>query len=214
VCLVCPDGQTSLQGATACYTPCPVNTALNTSDLTCVPIPASINDLADNMDLNITQSDVFVVSESSKLEDTIGVAAENSTQTVVIALGPNVYPQRGSYRITSNLVIVNDRNQGRPNSADRMRHLLARGLQTSVNNSVIVAGPNARHFTIADAVLLTDGVTFVGDPTASSSGGVELDGATAQGIFYTTTFQNCRTTGNGGGLRLTNGASASLYRYV
>jgi hypothetical protein len=82
---------------------------------------------------------------------------------------------------------------------------------TTVNNSVIIAAPNTRHFTIVNATLLTDGVTFVGASSGASSGGVELDGATATGTFYNTVFQHCRSAGNGGGLRLTSGASATLY---
>lgn len=207
-CLACPDGQTSLQGATSCYSPCPPNTALNTTDLTCVPIPASINDLAANSDLNLTQSDVYVITESGALEGTIGAAAGNtntSTETIVIALGPNLYPQQGTYTITTNVVIVNDPTQGSATGSSRARHL-----QTYVNNSVIVAPPNTRHFTIVGAGLFTDGVTFMGSSNGVSSGGVELDGANGLGVFANTVFQNCRATGNGGGLLLTNGAWATL----
>ena len=138
-CLACPDGQTSLQGATSCYSPCPPNTALNTTDLTCVPIPASITDLAANSDLNLTQVDVYIVTEQSAFEDTIGAAAANtntSTEAIVIALGPNLYPQQGIYTITTNIVIVNDPTQGSATGSSRVRHL-----QTYVNNSVIMPPP-------------------------------------------------------------------------
>lgn len=173
-----------------------------------MPIPASINDLAANSDLNLTQSDVYVVTESGALEGTIGAAAGNtntSTEAIVIALGPNLYPQQGTYTITTNVVIVNDPTQGSATGSNRVRHL-----QTYVNNSVIVAPPNTRHFTIVGAALYTDGVTFVGSSTGASSGGVELDGANGLGIFINSLFQSCRATGNGGGLLLTNGASARL----
>lgn len=211
-CLACPEGQTSLQGATACYTPCPSNTALNTTDLTCVPIPSSVSDLAASSNLNVTQSDVYVVSESGALESTIGVAASNGTtaEAVVIALGPNLYSQQGTYTITTSVLIVNDPAQGSATSSKRMARLQARGPQTYVNNSVIVAPPSTRHFTIMGAGLFTDGVTFMGASTGASSGGVELDGANAMGIFVNTLFQGCRATDSGGGLLLVNGASATL----
>ncbi len=207
-CLDCPEGQISLQGATSCYSPCPPNTALNTTDLTCVPLPASINDLVVNNDLNVTQSDVYIVTESGAFEGTIGAVAVNSnssTEAIIIALGPNLYPQQGTYTIITNVVIVSDPTKGSATASSR-----ARRLQTFVNNSVIVAPPNMRHFTIVGAGLFTDGVTFVGASTGSSSGGVELDGASAQGVFINTLFQSCRATGDGGGLLLTNGASLTL----
>lgn len=207
-CLACPDGQTSLQGATSCYSPCPPNTALNTTDLTCVPIPASITDLAANSGLNLTQADVYIVTEQSALEGTIGAAAANtntSTEANVIALGPNLYPQQGTYTITTNIVIVNDPSEGSATGSSRLRHL-----QTYINNSVIVAPPNMRHFTIVGAGLYTDGITFMGSSTGASSGGVELDGANGLGFFSNTLFQSCRATSNGGGLLLTNGALVTL----
>lgn len=197
-----------MQGATSCYSPCPPNTALNTTDLTCVPLPASINDLVVNNDLNVTQSDVYIVTESGAFEGTIGAVAVNSnssTEAIIIALGPNLYPQQGTYTIITNVVIVSDPTKGSATASSR-----ARRLQTFVNNSVIVAPPNMRHFTIVGAGLFTDGVTFVGASTGSSSGGVELDGASAQGVFINTLFQSCRATGDGGGLLLTNGASLTL----
>ena len=39
-CLNCPADQTSLEGATQCYTPCSAGQALDTGTLTCVAIPS------------------------------------------------------------------------------------------------------------------------------------------------------------------------------
>lgn len=170
------------------------------------------------MSLTSNTTEIYVVTESSKLEDTIGAAASNITQTkmFVIALGPNIYPQQKTYKIKDDVVIINDPKEGSPTrETTRMqRQLLARGLQSSLENSVIVAPPNARHFTFENATLLTDGVTFVGDTSAASSGGVELEGPSALGFFNNTVFLDCRITGYGGGLLLTSGAAANLMMYV
>ena len=108
-CQPCAEGATSLQGATACYTPCQPNSALNTTDLTCRPIPAAANDLP--IDLNT--STIFIVTEPDKLEDTIGAAAAASNETtVVIVLGPGLYPQTAAYTLTSNVVILADSTGG------------------------------------------------------------------------------------------------------
>jgi hypothetical protein len=107
-CLDCPAGQTSLQGAVQCYEPCPANTALNTTDLTCVPIPASLTDAlaAANLTIDFDTTDVFLVEEPLKLEGTLG-AAVASNQTVIVTLSPDtVYPQTQSYVFTSNVIIL------------------------------------------------------------------------------------------------------------
>lgn len=204
-CLACPEGETSLQGATRCYTPCVAGEALDTSTLECVPIPSSLQNIiaGSNTGVNLTTADVYIVAQSGKLEDTIGATAQ-SNETVVIALGPNVYPQQGTYVITTNMVLVNGVATG-----NRRRH---RFLQSYVNNSVILAPPNNRHFTMANATLIADGVTFVGDVTGASSGGVVLSGPSAKGEFFNSLFTRCRAgAGNsGGGLLLAGGASATV----
>ena len=208
-CQPCAAGATSLQGATACYTPCQPNSALNTTDLTCVPIPASLESIAaaNNVTLDSNTTEVFIVTEPGKLEDTIGAAAASSNETtVVIVLGPGLYPQTAAYTLTSNVVILVDNTGGvarRRLGALGPRHLLTE----TVENAVIYANSNSRHFIMSNASLFTDGVLFLGSLTDYYSGGVELRNL-AQGFFYNTTFRDCHNQTNGGGLLLTGGSSA------
>ncbi len=208
-CQPCAEGNTSLQGATTCYEPCQPNSALNTTDLTCVPIPASLESIAaaNNVTLDSNTTEVFIVTEPGKLEDTIGAAAASSNETtVVIVLGPGLYPQTAAYTLTSNVVILVDNTGGvarRRLGALGPRHLLTE----TVENAVIYANSNSRHFTMSNASLFTDGVLFLGSLTDYYSGGVELRDL-AQGFFYNTTFRHCHNQTNGGGLLLTGGSSA------
>jgi hypothetical protein len=113
-CLDCPDGQTSLQGAVQCYEPCPPNTALNTTDLTCVPLPASLTDAlaAANLTIDFNTTEVFLVEEPLKLEGTLGAAAAGN-QTVIVTLSPDaVYPQTQSYVFTSNVILLGQTSSG------------------------------------------------------------------------------------------------------
>lgn len=114
-CLDCATGQTSLQGAVRCYTPCTAGQALNTTDLTCVPIPASLeNALASaNITINFNTTEVYVVEEPTKYEDTLGAAATAANQTVIITLAPSTnYPQTETYVFYSNVIILADVNTG------------------------------------------------------------------------------------------------------
>lgn len=113
-CLNYPAGQTSLQGAVCCYTPCPPNTALNTTDLTCVPIPQSLQSAlaAANLTIDFNTTEVFLVSEPTKLEDTLGAAAAAGNQTVIITLAASTtYLQTQAY-VTSNVIILADGSMG------------------------------------------------------------------------------------------------------
>ena len=208
-CQTCGDGKISLQGATACYTPCPLNSALNTTDLTCVPIPASLESIAaaNNVTLDFNTTEVFIVTEPGKLEDTIGAAAASSNETtVVIVLGPGLYPQTAAYTLTSNVFILVDSTAG-----EARRRLGAHGprhLETiSVDNAVIFAVSDSRHYIMSNATLFTEGVVFQGSLTSYYSGGVELRNL-AQGFFYNSTFRDCHNQTNGGALLLTGGSSA------
>ena len=129
-CQPCAEGNTSLQGATTCYEPCQPNSALNTTDLTCVPIPASLESIAaaNNVTIDFNTTEVFIVTEPGKLEDTIGAAVASSNETaVVIVLGPGLYPQTAAYTLTSNVFILVDNTGGvarRRLGALGPRHLL------------------------------------------------------------------------------------------
>lgn len=163
-CLACPANTTSLQGATQCFTPCPEFSALNTTDLTCDPIPPAVNTTLAELGLtNLTVSGVFIVEESAALDDTLGfLATLPPGSTVVLTVNPGVYPTFPE-ELDVNLVIV-----GVPGE-DRRRH---RRLQTGA--TVITAADNARHFTTTRLLGLT-GVVLEGSPnTAVFSGGVQL----------------------------------------
>ena len=109
-CLNCPAGETSLQGAARCYAPCPPNTALNTTDLSCVPIPQSLENALAAANITIDNStEIFIVEEPAKYEDTLGAAAAAGNQTIVITLAPSVdYPQTQTYVFKSNVIILAD----------------------------------------------------------------------------------------------------------
>lgn len=238
-CLNCPAGLTSLQGAVRCYTPCAPNTALNTTDLTCVPIPQSLQNAlaAANITIDFNTTEVFLVEEPTKYEDTLGVAAAAGNQTVVISLAPNtLYPQTQGYVFTSNVVIVADgvtgggRRQrqlqtvragknvltvcfeqgcGRPFLSLCISYISSQ--QASV--PIVYALSDARHYTMQNATIVTEGVIFEGSPNGAYSGGIELT-QQAMGYFYTTSFRRCRWQGDGGALRLVGGSTAQLGTYV
>ena len=166
-------------------------------------IPASVESILANTSINLNTSDVYVVEEATKLEDTIGAAAaanNGTVTTVIIALGPGVYPQTTSYTITVNVIIVADPS---------LKTFRRRRLQTTPVDPVIYAIADSRHYTVAGALIATDGVIFQGSLTSYYSGGVQLtDGA--EGIFLNTTFRYCRTVANGGGLQLLNGSTTTI----
>lgn len=93
-CLPCPVGQDSLLGATRCFTPCPLSTSLNTTDLTCVPVPQAALDELDTLGIPPSLVDAsFVVEEEAALADTIGYLYTLPPDSlVVIILGPGVFP--------------------------------------------------------------------------------------------------------------------------
>lgn len=92
-CLTCPVGQTSLESATRCFVPCAPNQALNTTDLTCVPIPQAALDELSNLGIDPSTVDAFVVEEQAALQDTIGYLYTLPVgSVVVIELGPGVLP--------------------------------------------------------------------------------------------------------------------------
>lgn len=150
-CLSCPAGETSLQGATECYLPCQPNYALNTTDLQCVPIPEDLQDAvaANNISLNLNNTDVYIVTESLKLEETIAAVA-STNETVVISLSPNIYPQQTAFVITTNLFIIRTSD---PAAGAGRRRLGQHGrlLQPTdtYTDATLVAGPNSRHFVMA-----------------------------------------------------------------
>jgi hypothetical protein len=157
---------------------------------------------------NMTNVEVFMVTEPSKLKGTIAAVA-SSNGMVVISLSPNVYTQQVAYPITTNIMIV------KVSSLTGRRRLGQRGrlLQTTstFNDAIIVAAPYSRHFTLSGgATILTDGVKFQGAPGAIYSGGIELDGEGTKGIFHNTIFEGCSFDGSGGALLLTNSATADI----
>lgn len=94
-----------------CYTPCAANSALNTTDLTCVPIPQSLENAlaASNLTIDFNTTEVYIVEEPIKLEGTLGAAAAAGNQTVIIALAPSTtYPQTQTYEFRSNVIIIAD----------------------------------------------------------------------------------------------------------
>jgi hypothetical protein len=108
-------GETSLQGAVRCYAPCAAGEALNTTDLTCVPIPQSLENAlaAANITIDFNTTEVYIVAEPTKLEDTLGAAASASNQTVIITLAPDTtYPQTQAYVFRSNVIILAQTSTG------------------------------------------------------------------------------------------------------
>lgn len=207
-CLNCPSDQTSLQGAAQCFTPCASGTALNTTDLSCVPIPASVFDdaAANNITIDVNTTEVFVVNDPGSLEDTIGAAALMNG-TVLIVLAPNLYPQVNSYVLTANLMVL----AGSPLQGGRRRltHASHRELQGTDDETVIYATGSNRHFVMSNADIWLNGITLQGASTGPTSGGVELQNG-AKGLFVSTKFRACRSTGEGGSLRLIGGSSCSV----
>ncbi len=209
-CRNCTADQTSLQGATTCYTPCQPKSALNTTDLTCVAIPGSLDNIAaaNNLTIDFATTEVFIVTEPSKLEDTLGAAAfaGSSGKAVVVVLGPGAYPQTEVYTLTSNVYILVDSAGGEARRR-QLLHADHRHLGLTIENAVLTAPSSSRHFVMSSSTLVTDRVLFQSALDGSYSGGVELrDGA--QALFYNTTFRHCQTTGNGGALLLEDGSTA------
>lgn len=174
VCLSCSDGQTSLLGATTCFTPCPPNAALNTTDLTCVPIPADVNETLSNLGLTgLNMTEVFLVEESTSLQDTLGfLATLPPGSTVAITVNPGVYPTY-PVDLDINLIIV-----GVPEEENRRILGLTdwgwpRQLQTT-GPTIIYAADNTRHFSTTRLLALS-GVILQGSlNSAAISGGVQL----------------------------------------
>ena len=157
-----------------CFTPCPPNAALNTTDLTCVPIPAAVNQTLSDLGLtglNIT--DVFIVEESASLENTLGfLATLPPGSTVVITVNPGVYPAY-PVDLDINLIIV-----GVPEEEDRrllgMTHLGSRRQLQTTGPTIIYAADNTRHFSTTRLLSLS-GVILQGSlNSAAISGGVQL----------------------------------------
>jgi len=194
-CLNCPGGQTSLQGATQCYTPCPTFSALNTTDLTCVPIPQNLQNITSqgNVTVNLNTSDIFIVDEPLTFQDTLGRADNTSnlnTTAIVIVISPGVFPVQGTTVVRVPLVLVADNQLS-----------TGRRLQTVVS-PVIVAVSGRRHFIVDSTSLTVVGVVFEGAVTAAYSGGIEFVGTNPVGQFVGTTFRSCRWASNGGAVLL------------
>jgi hypothetical protein len=178
-----------------------------------VAIPGSLESIAaaNNLTIDYNTTEIFIVTEPGKLEDTIGAASFNSNTTTVVVLGPGVYPQAGTYTLTSNIYILVDSTGGAPARRRLLlnaptthhRHLL------TLDRAIIYARSDNRHFTMSNASIFTDGVIFEGSSTTYYSGGVVLENQ-ATGFFYNTTFHHCHTQGNGGALLLTDGSSCTL----
>lgn len=203
-CLACPANQTSLQGAARCYTPCAAETALNTTDLTCVAVPASVFQAASdlNITINFSTTEVFVVEEPGKLETTIGAVAL-AGETSVIVVAPGVYPLLQNYTLTTDVIIIGD-------TGTRRRMLRpVHGRVLSGEPVVIYADLGSRHFIMSGATILTENIILQGAATGLYSGGVELRNA-AMGLFINTAFRSCRTAGVGGALQLTGGSTCTV----
>ena len=206
-CLDCPTGQTSLQGATECYTPCPQFSALNTTDLTCVPVPQNLQNITiqDNITVNLNTSDIFIVEEPLKFQDTLGRADNtnnlNTTDpdaAIVIVISPGEYPVPDTTIVRVPLVLI--ANNGLSTG---------RRLQTAVS-SVIVAVSGKRHFIVDSTSLIVDGIVFQGAVSAAYSGGLELLGMNPAGQFVRTTFRSCHWASNGGAV-LMGGSGAQMF---
>ena len=199
-CLECPTGQTSLQGATECYVPCPTFTALNTTDLTCVPVPQNLINITTqgNFTVNLNTSDIFIVEEEQdKFQDTLGRASNpdnlNTTDpnaAIVIVISPGVFPVQDTVVVRVPLIIIADDGLS-----------TRRRLQTVVN-PVILAVSGKRHFIVDSTSLTTHGIVFQGAVSAAYSGGLEFLGTNPVGQFIRTTFLSCRWASNGGAVLL------------
>lgn len=78
-----------------------------------MPIPGSLETAlaAANLTINLNQTDVYIVEEPAKYEDTLGAAAAAGNQTIIITLAPSTaYPQTQAYAFRSNVVILADTN--------------------------------------------------------------------------------------------------------
>jgi len=206
-CLICPSNQTSLQGATQCYTPCPSFSALNTTDLTCVPVPQNLENITTqgNITVNLYTSDIFIVEEPDKFQDTLGRADNTSllnttdpNAAIVIVLQPGVFPVQGTTVVRVPLVLI----ASSALSAGRR-------LQTA-NDTVIVAVAGKRHFIVDSTSLTTVGIFFQGAVTAGYSGGLEFVGTNPVAQLLSTTFRSCHWADNGGAVLLGGSGAQSF----
>jgi hypothetical protein len=196
-----------LQGATQCYTPCPELTALNTTDLTCVPIPQNlVNITQGNTTVNLNTSDVFIVELPSSFQDTLGRADNTSNlnttdpgAAIVIVLPPDgVFPVPDNTVIRVPVVLFGDPGVS-----------TGRRLQTD-NRPLITAFSGLRHFIVDSTTLTADGVVLQGAINAAYSGGLEFVGTNPVGQLSRTTFRSCRWAGNGGAVLL-GGSGAQCF---
>jgi len=155
--------------------------------------------------VNLNTSDIFIVEEPLKLQDTLGRADNSSNlnttdpnSAIVIIISPGVFPVQDSTVVRVPLVLVAD------NAVSTRRRL-----QTAVN-PVIVAVSGRRHFIVDSTSLTTDGIVFQGAVTAAYSGGVELVGTNPVGKFISTTFRSCSWESNGGAVLL-GGSGTQLF---
>lgn len=204
-CLTCPPGQTSLVGATACYTRCLSGEALDTNTLQCEPLSTSVaSTLKDDMGFAMEDLQVNLVNATAKVDTVFGSVQPNST--VVLVLG------RAVYKLLRSEMVINGGKVVLVGGGNAVR----RGRQLAVSEpTVLVAPPGKRHVRIVSGSLVTDNVVFQSATAlegsgSTSSGGVELAGPGARGLFIRTTFQDCRADGLGGGLYLRQGASATV----
>ena len=107
----CPSDQTSLVGATTCYTPCPLNSALNAETLVCVPIPAELQKQVMDSGLNVTLNDslVILVSLAVPLDNVLLSVAEtnmSSNVSTVIAINNGSYGLCTTPTILSGQIIL------------------------------------------------------------------------------------------------------------
>ena len=183
---------------------------------TCVPIPPSLDQIVANSEigLNLNTSEVFIVSLPEKLEQTISAVANyaSSNTTVVIGLGSSEYVQTEELAINTDFVLVADNNLTLQNGNFDFRRARERRLQTTVVDSVIIAGEGIRHYTVGAIRFVTNGIVLQGNPLGMCSGGVVLQGTQAN--VLNTTFRGCRWNGDGGGLALTSAARCTIGRLV
>jgi hypothetical protein len=210
-CLACLEGQVSLPGATRCYVPCQPQEALDTKTLHCLQISASVAAMLEgDLGLVMDDVDVYLVEDPAVVTSVLGMASAGAT--IVLVLSPEAYAVALTISV-GNVVLVGG-------GADAGRRLASGGPPT-----VLLAPPGKRHLRITgNCTVVTDNVVFQaslpddGSSSSSSdssdsdfvSGGVELDGPNARGVFINTQFQDCRAAGAGGGLLLRNGAAAAV----
>jgi hypothetical protein len=162
--------------------------------------------------LNLTASNVYIVSLSEKLQQTVvAVASTNVTNTtVVIGLGSGEYFHTEEILINTDFVLVADTNLTLQDVDFDFRRVRRR-LQTTITDPIIVAAEGKRHYIVGAVNMATNGIVLQGNPAGAYSGGIELQGTRAN--MLNTTFRDCRVNGSGGGLSLTLGARCTMGRY-